>query len=367
MNVKPLDYLATIEHIFEHVKRTFYQTVADTKSINKGRLNAPITEYKWHPSVFLPTSLWQEVLRPTIMAKLYEQVQINKTKDPFVIDAYFANFVAAFTWRYTKSIYRFDEYTFECLIKHSAGKYLDHHLLTNLPEGCIYIDLATPLNIADHKVYGVYAVLDLSSTSIDTLKNTLPDQLIITLDTHNPFEENNLALLKPLPTIVFDIKRSGKVSQQIKFKWGVNLESPEELNEQIAPVISLISSICTDEIAIDNFTKNSTRQNVTKKPSFKDLEAAYWQKGEYRVNAPANHKMWRIGVKYGVDYRAFVARQQKYESKTEYRITGVHWTAYIQDYEIRLKFMPPRMNSPVEIDEQINNFFDELNASNSLK
>ncbi|MDT1781364.1 hypothetical protein NLX66_021600 (plasmid) [Acinetobacter baumannii] len=77
--------------------------------------------------------------------------------------------------------------------------------------------------------------------------------------------------------------------------------------------------------------------------------------------------MWRIGVKYGVDYRAFVARQQKYESKTEYRITGVHWTAYIQDYEIRLKFMPPRMNSPVEIDEQINNFFDELNASNSLK
>ncbi len=50
--------------------------------------------------------------------------------------------------------------------------------------------------------------------------------------------------------------------------------------------------------------------------------------------------MWRIGVKYGVDYRAFVARQQKYESKTEYRITGVHWTAYIQDYEIRLKFMP---------------------------
>ncbi|MEI0746827.1 hypothetical protein VUS79_32940, partial [Pseudomonas aeruginosa] len=66
------------------------------------------------------------------------------------------------------------------------------------------------------------------------------------------------------------------MSQQIKFKWGINLESPEELNEHIAPVISLISSICTDEIAIDNFTKNSTRQNVTKKPSFKDLEAAYW-------------------------------------------------------------------------------------------
>ncbi|MGQ1469400.1 hypothetical protein ACT4WO_19990 (plasmid) [Acinetobacter baumannii] len=78
--------------------------------------------------------------------------------------------------------------------------------------------------------------------------------------------------------------------------------------------------------------------------------------------------MWRIGVKYGVDYRAFLARQQKETmNQTEYRITGVHWTAYIQDYEIRLKFMPPRMNSPVEIDEQINNFFEELNASNSLK
>jgi hypothetical protein len=367
MNVKPLDYLATIEHIFEHVKRTFYQTVADTKTINKGRLNAPLTEYKWHPSVFLPTSQWKQVLSPTIIAKLIEQSQLINNKDPLKVDAYFANFVAAFTWRYTKSIYRFDDYTFDCLIKHSAGKYLDHQLLTNLPEGCVYIELTNPLEIAGLEVHGIYALLDFSSTNIDTLKNTLPDQLIITFDTHNPFDEKNLAQLNPMPTILFDIKRSGKINQQIKFQWGLNLSSTEKLNEQIAPVISLISSICADDIAIDNFTKNSTRQSVTQKPSFKDLEAAYWTKGEYRVNAPANHKMWRVGVKYGVDYRAFLARQQTYESKTEYRITGVHWSVYIQDYEIRLKFMPPRMNTPFEIEDKLKSYFGTENDSNTFK
>ncbi|MDC5278205.1 hypothetical protein OHW85_21970, partial [Acinetobacter baumannii] len=242
-NPKPIEYLATIEHRIEPIKRVFYQSIVEKKIINSGRLKATLSEYAWHPNVFLPNHIWREILHPIFLQSLYEQEIKIQSKKAFRVDAYFANLLTVFTWRYSKSIYRFDSYTFDSLSKHSAGKFLDHKLLVGLPEGCAYIELATPLVINQQNVYGIYATLDFSDSNLNLIKNKLPNQLIVCLDTHNPFTSESFENIDPMPTIVFNIERSGKITQQISFLWNIQHESKDELNDILSPVISLISAL----------------------------------------------------------------------------------------------------------------------------
>lgn len=345
-----MSYLVELELQYEAVKKSFYHSVANKKAINAGRINAALSEYLWHPSVFLPSFMWRELLEQPFLADIYLH-----NKDDNALLAYFANFMAHLSWRYSKSIYKFDDYIYDCLISSQAGRFLDYRLLTNLPEGGVYIELLKPLFLDGEIVHGFHAVLNFSDTSIKDLKNKLPNQFILSINTHNPFSQESLTHQKPQPTIVFDISRSGKIDQQITFIYGIKYKAKNDLNEILSPFISLISSLCVDDLEIDNFSKGSVRPLIKQKPSYKDNEAHYWNKGEYKAIAPTNPKNWRVGVTYGVNYRQARSAQQ-IEEQSKARLIGLHWSAQIIDFEIRLKLVPPKLSNENLINEQINNF-----------
>jgi hypothetical protein len=162
------------------------------------------------------------------------------------------------------------------------------------------------------------------------------------LNTHNPFSKSSLQSLEPLPVVIFDIHRSGKISQQISYINGIKYETKDELNDHLSPYISLLTALCTDEIEIDNFSKNSVKPVVKQKPSYKDNENLFWSKGKggtYHATSPTNPKNWRVGITYGVNYRQARSAQQIAE-QSKARLIGLHWTTHIVDFEIRLKLMP---------------------------
>ena len=349
---QPINYIQDLELQYEAVKKPFYHAVANKKAMNAGRVNAPLNEYLWHPSVFLPSSLWRELLEQPFLADVFLH-----TKDEKTILAYFANFMAHFAWRYSKSIYRFDEYCFDCLISSNGGRYIDSKLLTNLPEGSAYIDLTKPMYVNGQAVYGILAILNFAETTIINIKNRSPDQLIVLLNTHNPFSQESFISNKPQPTFVFDLSRSGKIDQQLSFIHGIDFQAKDEINQIISPFISLLSSLCVEDLELDNFSKGSVRNLVKTKPSYKDNEANYWNKGEYKVVAPTNPKNWRVGVTYGVNYRQARSAQQ-IEEQSKARLIGLHWTAQIVDFEIRLRLMPPKLSNESHIHEQIETFIN---------
>ncbi|WP_173912920.1 hypothetical protein [Acinetobacter sp. Marseille-Q1618] len=348
-----MQYLVDLEAQYEAVKKSFYQSVAAKKNINAARPNSALSEFNWHPNVFLPSILWREILEHPFLADLYLHGRIESN-----ILAYFANYLVHFSWRYSKSVYKFDDYIFDCLTSSPAGRYLDHKLLTNLPEGSVYIELVKPLKLNGQIVHGVHACLNFSDNSLQSLKNKLPNQLIVIFNTHNPFSQENLMNQNPQPTLVFDISRSGKVDQQLTFIHGISYKAKEDLNEISSPFMSLISALCVDELELDNFSKGSVKQLIKTKPSWKDNEQHYWNKGDYKVNAPTNPKNWRVGVTYGVNYRQAKSAQQ-IEEQSKARLISLHWTHQVIDFEIRLKLMPPKLSNESIINEQIEQYITD--------
>ena len=357
----PINYLIDLDTEYEAMKKAFYQSVAATKAMNAGRINGALSEYEWHPSVFLPNFLWVDLVEPFMESLLLD------SKDK-LYTPYFFNFIVHFTWRYSKSIYRFDDYTFECLSTSTAGKFLDFRLLLNLPEGSLYIDFEKPLDLQGKKVHGFHAILNFQEKTLNTIKNKSPNQLIILLNTHNPFSKSSLKSLEPLPVVIFDIHRSGKISQQISYINGIKYETKDELNDHLSPYISLLTALCTDEIEIDNFSKNSVKPVVKQKPSYKDNENLFWSKGKggtYHATSPTNPKNWRVGITYGVNYRQARSAQQIAE-QSKARLIGLHWTTHIVDFEIRLKLMPPKLSNENHIHEQLEEFLQHYDFAENL-
>ncbi|WP_436899562.1 hypothetical protein [Acinetobacter gyllenbergii] len=357
----PINYLIDLDTENEALKKAFYQSVAATKAMNAGRINGTLSEYLWHPSVFLPNTLWAELIEPYM-----ENLRLANNNELFL--AYFSSFIVHFTWRYSKSIYRFDDYTFDCLSTSPAGKYLDYRLLMNLPEGSLYIEFSKPLELQGKNVYGFHAILNFQEKTINELKNRAPNQLILLFNTHNPFSKDSLKALHAQPVLVLDIHRSGKINQQISYIYGVKYETQDELNDLFAPYLSLLTALCTDEIEIDNFSKNSVKPVVKQKPSYKDNENLFWNKGKtgkYHATSPTNPKNWRVGVTYGVNYRQARSAQQIAE-QSKARLIGLHWTTHIVDFEIRLKLMPPKLSNEHYIHEQLDEFVQNFDFKENL-
>ena len=236
---------------------------------------------------------------------------------------------------------------------------MDFRLLLNLPEGSLYIDFEKPLDLQGKTVHGFHAILNFQEKTLNTIKNKSPNQLIILLNTQS---------LEPLPVVIFDIHRSGKISQQISYINGIKYETKDELNDHLSPYISLLTALCTDEIEIDNFSKNSVKPVVKQKPSYKDNENLFWSKGKggtYHATSPTNPKNWRVGITYGVNYRQARSAQQIAE-QSKARLIGLHWTTHIVDFEIRLKLMPPKLSNENHIHEQLEEFLQHYDFAENL-
>ena len=70
----PINYLIDLDTEYEAMKKAFYQSVAATKAMNAGRINGALSEYEWHPSVFLPNFLWVDLVEPFMTSLLLDNI-----------------------------------------------------------------------------------------------------------------------------------------------------------------------------------------------------------------------------------------------------------------------------------------------------
>lgn len=260
-------------------------------------------------------------------------------------------------WRITKGIYRFDPHLYDALLHTDLDRKLPGELLYRLPEWCVYIEtpgLVFNLDGRLRPLYGFFAHLDWEEGH---------DELRFLLDVA---EDPRQALdpahgLVPIPLIlgaggIVDSlerlaesarKRAAELSMSVP---GDRLDA-KSLAHQIAPLVSLLLYLCTDEAEIGDRERPSNPKPIRTRKGLKLFPAdkpTAWDVG-VRIGAALKLALGTVPKPVPSECEGPCEGPASEEGRQMRRsprphIRRAHWHTFrvgARKEELRLKWLPP--------------------------
>lgn len=256
----------------------------------------------------------------------------DRVSDKMISDSYYK--IAVGPWRFTQSIYRFDEDLLKSISTTPVSGDLPCDLLRRIPEWGIYVDLTPASELHGIKAYGFWAnVISFKGceelrVSLDVDGDNFLFPLIVRLGDWS-LEE---AVLRPLSDIDETAKSNGVELTSIDgTTWaGINMTSISE------PLVSIVLYICSDGVEY----RDSERPS---KPSVRTNRM--FPEGMLRV--PSEPRVWRLGEKTGKAIREARAAGKCGSAKAPH-IRRAHWHRFWKgpmdgDRELVAKFIAPTL------------------------
>ncbi len=220
-------------------------------------------------------------------------------------------------WRATKGIYRFDSDLLKSLVETPLEGHLPDELLERLPEWCVYVELNGALPWARQNLQGFYAHLE--------------------SDANNGRREMRLLLdigqeLIPVPIHL----TGGNLTEGIEQAWieanrhGAKLseddmmELPQKAGKSLAPLISLLLYLCSEQPDIDKSDGGSGKpQNLIAIKTKNGLK-------EFPASAPSTWNVgWRIGAKLRAASQPAGDSGEGGQASQRPHIRRAHWHTYL--------------------------------------
>lgn len=222
-------------------------------------------------------------------------------------------------WRATKGVYRFDLDLFVNLIETPIAGHLPDELFERLPEWCVYIDLQGEWSgYLNQKLFGFYAHLESDV-------NDGRRELRLLLDTAGG--------LVPIPLHL----TGGNLTEAIEAGWveankqGAGIEedslltAPVKISKAIAPMVSLLLYLCSEEPEIDDSRGGSKKPGAA--PAIKTKRGLK----EFPASAPS---AWNVGWRIGSALRKASERSEGdpgdgTHASPRAHIRRAHWHTYL--------------------------------------
>lgn len=265
---------------------------------------------RWPASTLLPMRQWTEIVRD-------DSPQLN----PMTVIADAMRLAAIATWSYTQGIYRIDTTLAQAISETSLTK-LPTHILTKLPEWCIYIE--TPdYEWINGLQYGFWSFLDFNDGSY---------HLIIVIDS----EEDLAPITVELGDWTLDEALSRTAEKWNKSENPVSVNTTTVLGELLPPLINLLLYVCSD--GVEYRAQSKKPQN----PKPKRTSKYGWRL--FMVN---HYNVWNIGDESGRVLREMSESRSEQGSKKRPHVRRAHWHGYwtgprnSPERKFELRWLPP--------------------------
>jgi len=268
----------------------------------------------WPDWCFCPMSAWYAVVS--------SELQVKQVSQLYIADV--AKLAALGAWRYTQSIYRFDNAVYQSLIETVPRGAIPADVIYRIPEWCVYIE--TPgMQWMSRNLAGFFAHLEYDV-------NTERHELRLLLDTDD--ELIPIVLHLGAWTITEAIDRSLSETVKQAKTAGVAFNKSDDLvmqmSESVYSLISLLLYVCSDGV----------EYNDDQRPS--KAKAKRTKKG-WRLFPAAKPRYWDLGKKTGDLIRA--GHSGGGSGKKAPHIRRAHWHSFWlgsgDEKKITIKWLPP--------------------------
>ena len=259
----------------------------------------------WPDWCFLPLAAWIAIATD------------GKPGTPSILDTIGATYLAAIgAWRYSKGIYYFDDEVRSALIQTDIAGDLPADVLLRLPEWSVYV-ATLGLTWGDHDLLGFWAHLEYDAGNGDRELRLLLDldwdrglpAVAIHLDAGTLIE----AIARTFAQGVAQTGLVGGLPDPV-------LRAAEVTAERVAPLVSLLLYLCSDEPEIDD----------DRQPGVSPIrpEATKTKRG-WRLFAPDRERYWVVGKPLGEVIRRGRAEASAAGHRTvRPHIRRGHWHGY---------------------------------------
>lgn len=270
----------------------------------------------WPAWCFLPMAAWCAILSaPTNSQRL----SLGQAAD-------IGRLAALGAWRYTQSIYRFDEELYSALTKTVLKGDLPCEALYNLPEWCVYIE--TPgQQWLGNTLHGFWAHLEWdANTGRHELRLLLDGEELVPVALHL----GRWSLIEAVERFFTESERqSGIVGSDSPTDADMN----QKLVENLQPLVSLLLYVCSNGV---EYSGNS-------KPGF---PAPKRIKKGWKLFPAQKPRVWKLGEKTGNTIRASRVHPPGDRKGPAPHIRRAHWHSFWTgpkdgDRKLTVKFIPP--------------------------
>lgn len=195
---------------------------------------------------------------------------------------------ATHTWQFSKGFYQFDTDLYNALINSKISGDLPSEVLFRLPEWCIYID--TPGMLCDgQNVHGFFAHLECNA-------ETGQAEVRLMLDCDEYFVSVPVYLGNWSLTTAIDkfLVEAGRHASELGGDLASSLDNIENIADDIAPFISLLLYLCSDEPDVSNLVAPESKPSRAQPKKTKQGWRLF----------PANKvRVWDVGASVGEQLR----------------------------------------------------------------
>lgn len=290
--MRPVDHMRTASKVYPRA----------WQFVNKFRAGCGTKYPKWPAWCFLPVSYWSDIILDDVGSG---QIPIKQVAD-------IGRLAAIGTWRYSQGIYRIDPDVFSALWSTPISGIIPAEVLLRLPEWCVYIE--TPGRMFDDSsLFGYWVHLEWDAKNqrreLRLLLNT--DKKLWPV----PIHLGNWPLVEAL-------KRATDESAK-HISGGPPVPVPQTndlyyLSTMLAPLISLVLYLCSDEPDYSDPQKRPSRPHAKRT-----------RKG-WRMFAPEAPRIWTIGDELGRKIRDSEksVRSKSRKSGVRPHLREAHWHGY---------------------------------------
>ena len=239
---------------------------------------------------------------------------------PLQYGADIAECAALSAWRATKGIYRFDAEIASALTSTPLTGHLPDDLLERLPEWCVYVDLSEA-EYADKRLFGFYAHLERDANDGHKELRLLLDRSDGLLPVPLHLSGGNLAEAVEQMLAESDrqaIRRGLPPSDHL-------FELPQKVSQQIAPLVSLLLYLCSEQPEIDELGGAQRKpQNPIQIKTRNGLK-------EFPASTPTT---WNVGWRIGAALRSAQKRTSETSgdgthASPRVHIRRAHWHTFL--------------------------------------
>jgi len=253
-------------------------------------------------------------------------------------------------WRTTQGIYRFDPDIYQSVKDSPIGK-IPVDILYRMPEWCVYIE--TPCSEwMGQSMHGFYAHLEWDANS-----NGHRHELRLLIDTDEELLPVPVHLVNGTLTDSMKSVRAESVKQSKALGVGfidqhIGSEYFDSLSVAVAPLLSLLMYLCTDDAETIN------PNNISSKPN-KPLPKRTRRMGE-RIFPAKKPTIWETGFRTGNIIRQAIKTSRAKSSGKRPHIRCAHWHHFWKGArtepnkrQLIAKWLPPTLVAFNELDELI--------------
>ncbi len=254
----------------------------------------------WPEWCFLPTSYWYAILEVELETGAYRGTRLNLMEE-------LSRLSTIGTWRFSQGIYRFDASVLDAVKSTTLAGDIPVEVLERLPEWAVYVE--TPgMTFFEADTAGFFANLDVGNSgdlpTLQMLFNTSLDLISVEMPLRKATLEECVKEYVATAQDVLPAKQAREVRAILSEL------SETDLAEALAPYLSLLLYLCSDEPEIDD--DREPRHSPSR------AQARKTKKG-WKFFPPDRLRTWNVGTKLGE-----LLRKEKVGEGTSTESSGGH-------------------------------------------